>query len=356
MAEPLLIKVLNTDTLRREDPIYIYGAGDSGKKVYGILADLGYVPVGFIDSHKRGSIHGRRILDLEAYLAVRRQADQIILASRFEQEIAQALHAHGIHDFASAFAMVMCKTDEVQLRAMLDTFTTFLRPDAGMTPATADVVARVMDIAVRHGVLAPSPNYSEITMLHADIQAIAQLLVLLCGGAVLEVGAYVGGLTVPMALAARQADVPIVTLEQGGSVPLHPYLPSNDILADLQANLRRYGVSGRVHILPGRLQDPAMLRAVQERLGADKIGLFVDDSDGDVCGKFAAIAPLLRPGAFIIIDDFLQRFRSLQADKARTTRAFVYEQVVHGTFEEIGIFGWGTWIGRYRVAQHGASA
>jgi predicted O-methyltransferase YrrM len=160
-----------------------------------------------------------------------------------------------------------------------------------------------------------------------------------CGGPVIELGPYIGGST--CALAANNARV--VTVELGGPNREHSQLPTDDTIADLEVNLTRAGVRSRVEVVPGHFSRRPVFETVRRHLSGLKAGmLFVDVTPGTEVA-IQQYALLLRPNAYVVIDDY----RSEQAvDKAAQVSAFVDLAVERGFLDPIGVRGWGTWFGR----------
>ena len=164
-------------------------------------------------------------------------------------------------------------------------------------------------------------------------------------GAILEIGPYTGGSTIAMATALRDG-VPLITIEVGGSYEQHPHLPSADILADLDANLREFGVRERVTIITGVSSVPATVCQVESRLAGRRIDLLFVDADGQVGRDFAVYRRFLAKRAIIALDDFETPDAEAARLKQEPVRAFVTEAVSSGVVRELGVFPWGTWFGQ----------
>lgn len=179
------------------------------------------------------------------------------------------------------------------------------------------------------------------SMLHASTLTLLHHLAGKVRGAILEIGPYTGGSTIAMATAIRDG-IPLITIEMGGSYEQHPHLPSLDILADLDANLREFGVRERVTIINGISSVPATVSAVERHLAGRQIDLFFVDADGQVARDFAVYRRFLAKRAIIALDDF-----ETSDAKEEPTRAFVAEALSSGLVRELGVFPWGTWFGEY---------
>jgi predicted O-methyltransferase YrrM len=161
-----------------------------------------------------------------------------------------------------------------------------------------------------------------------------------CGGPVIELGPYIGGSTCAL---AASGSTRVITVELGGPNRELPQLSTDDTLADLDLNLTRAGVRSQVDVVPGHFRSRRVFDTVRGHLAGQQAGmLFVDITPGTEIAVQQYIS-LLRPDAFVAIDDY----RSDQAvDKAAQISAFIDLAVKHGFLDPIGVYGWGTWFGR----------
>ena len=67
------------------------------------------------------------------------------------------------------------------------------------------------------------------------------------------------------------------------------------------------------------------------------------DSDGNVEADFELYGDLLAPQAYLIIDDY---FAPGAPHKVQPTRDGIALLTRRGLVECLGIYGWGTWVGR----------
>lgn len=188
------------------------------------------------------------------------------------------------------------------------------------------------------------------SMLHHTILTIMEHLASMTQGAVVEIGAYKGGGTLAMSRGIRDSgrDTPMFTIEPGGTYPGHPDLPSDDIFADLQANLATHDLAGYVRLLQGCSSDPEVLAAVREGLLAAgvQIGMLCIDADGQVQRDFDLYLPLCAPGAILMVDDYSGPPENIKTDSSKMA---VDALVSAGLARELGVYGWGTWFGVYRA-------
>lgn len=179
-----------------------------------------------------------------------------------------------------------------------------------------------------------------ISMLAEEALLELARLASLAEGPIIEIGPYVGGST--CALAATE-NARVVTVELGGPNREHPQIPTEDTLADLELNLIRAGVRPRVEVVAGHFGRRRVFEQVSRYLAGRKAGmLFVDVTPGTEIAVQQYIS-LLRPDAYIAIDDYQSEYA---VEKAMQVRAFVDRAVQFGLLEEFGVFGWGTWFGR----------
>ncbi len=184
------------------------------------------------------------------------------------------------------------------------------------------------------------------SMLHADVLLLLYYLARLAPGDLLEIGPYIGGSTIAAAHGVRDSGRPrtFLTVERGGHFA-HPKIPSSDIVQDLKQNLASHGVSDVVEVLVGRALDEGTKAAIHERLAPASVGLLVMDADGAVEAALAAHLNLLRDSCLVVIDDYYALGMAL--DKASRTKAEIDALVGRGELEALGLFGWGTWFGRW---------
>lgn len=181
------------------------------------------------------------------------------------------------------------------------------------------------------------------SMLHQETLSLLHYFAGRVRGAILEIGPYTGGSTMAMATAIH--DVPLITIEMGG-VQAHPHLPSTDILADLDANLREMKVRDRVTIIAGFSNAPETIRAVESNLAGRRIDLLFVDADGEVGRDFAIYREFLADRAIIVCDDY-ETSDPVAREKQGPVREFVTEAIASGLLRDLGVFRWGTWFGQY---------
>jgi len=196
--------------------------------------------------------------------------------------------------------------------------------------------------------LDPHLTVNKQSMLHPIVLTTVEHLASTVTGVIVEVGAYVGGATIAMARGVRDAgrQTPIVTIEGGGEYLTHPDLPSADIFGDLQRNLRSRGLDHLVTLHRGMSDDPAAIALVRATLAAHqaRIGMLCIDADGLVQRDFDLYLPWCADGCVLVVDDYAATGLHL---KAQTTQAAVQKLLADGKAKELGVYGYGTWMGIY---------
>ena len=183
----------------------------------------------------------------------------------------------------------------------------------------------------------------EFSMLHWEVLAILRFLAKNRRGAILEIGPFIGASTIAMAQASDADKHPIITVEKDCAYYDHPQIPTKDIISDLRRNLRRYNVQDKITIIKGNCADANTIEEIKRAFGASKIGLFMIDADGHVDRYFKNFARYCHSFAYLVIDDYL----SEDAERKTALIApYIDRMVAEGKMRQIGIYGWGTWVGQ----------
>ncbi len=164
-------------------------------------------------------------------------------------------------------------------------------------------------------------------------------------GDILEIGAYMGGATIAMAMGVRDSgtEKKIVSVERGCRVDL-PRIGTKDSFKDLRKNLKRFGFLDHVTLINARSFDPSTIAMVRQLSGPRQIGLFVFDADANVRRDINCYGDRFADRCWMVIDDYLGG-----ADKSARLRMQVDELVSAGRLEPLGFYGFGTWIGRWLI-------
>ncbi|MBA2743081.1 MAG: class I SAM-dependent methyltransferase [Chthoniobacterales bacterium] len=183
------------------------------------------------------------------------------------------------------------------------------------------------------------------SMLHLDVLTLIYYFAATGSGEILEIGPYLGGSTIAAALGARasSAQRKLVSIEPGGRHQ-HDRLPSKDILRDLKKNLRKHRLEETVTLVPGYSWQEETIAEVKTNLKPGSVGLMMIDADGEVKRDLSIYGDLLADRCNLVIDDYV----SLKSGgKDLTTRPQIDGLVDAGVLQPLGIYGWGTWIGRW---------
>ncbi|WP_441228937.1 class I SAM-dependent methyltransferase [Tardiphaga sp. 20_F10_N6_6] len=188
------------------------------------------------------------------------------------------------------------------------------------------------------------------SMLHQETLMLLSYFAKRANGAVLELGAYLGGSTIPIAKALQETGGGLqITVEPGGSHPNHPDYPTTDILRDLKSNIKKYGVEGIVNLIEGYSDADDVVERVARVLDGRKIDLLFIDSDGKVGRDMDIYQKYLAPGCVIVLDDYMT-VAADAADKEVGVRSWVASAADAGIVTELGVYPWGTWFGQYTDA------
>jgi L-amino acid N-acyltransferase YncA len=187
------------------------------------------------------------------------------------------------------------------------------------------------------------------SMLHLDVLILIYHFAKICSDNILEIGAFVGGATIAAAFGVRDSGTrkKLITIEPGGSVK-HKRLGTRNIFRDLERNLARQRVSELVTTIKGRSFDPATISAVNEALGADKVGLLILDADAAKRRDIECYRERFADNCWMVIDDY---YGADSNTKITPSRADVDALTMAGYLEPLGFYGWSTWVGRWRGPQ-----
>jgi predicted O-methyltransferase YrrM len=209
-----------------------------------------------------------------------------------------------------------------------------------------DLMHRLM--AYRH-----EPIHSELmkirdeySMLHLDVLILIYHFAKLSAGAILEIGAFVGGATIAAALGVRDSgqNKKLIAIEPGGSVK-HKRLGTRNILRDLERNLARERVANMVTLVKGQSFKPETISAVRQALGSDQVGLLVLDADAAKRRDIDCYRDKFANGCWMVIDDI---YGVDANEKITPSRADVDALVAEGLLQPQGFYGWSTWVGCWR--------
>lgn len=188
----------------------------------------------------------------------------------------------------------------------------------------------------------------KISMLHWEVLCLLLIFSKYSSGNILEIGPYVGGSTIAMALGKQAAGsaYKIISIEEGGKYLDHPEIPSSDIIGDLQNNLEQFAVRDRVEIIEGYSGEENVLRSLSSiiKKHPNKIGLFFIDADGNIIRDIDSYKDFLAPDCILIVDDYIDNGLH---DKGSRTKKAIDELKYQGFITEFGFYGFGTWFGQF---------
>ena len=188
------------------------------------------------------------------------------------------------------------------------------------------------------------------SMLHIDVLLLLYYFAKTTTGSILEIGSYLGGGTIAAAWGVRDSGQRrrLISVEPGGACE-HPRLPTKNILKDLKKNLAKHGVADRVTLMEGFSRNDGVVASIREMLPPGSVDLLVIDSDGDVKRNLDLYGSLLSENCWVVLDDY---YCPAPDSKDVIVRPQVHALVDAGQLETLGFYGWATWVGRWRGAQH----
>lgn len=194
-----------------------------------------------------------------------------------------------------------------------------------------------------HHQLMKAADYS---MLDIDVLVLVYHMAKICEGGILEIGSFLGASTVAAGLGARASGQPkdFMSIEPGGRLKDHR-LATRNIFRDLSKHVSRAGLSDGVTLINGSSFDEATIAAVKGRFAPGSVGLFIFDADANVRRDLDCYGDRLADGCWMVIDDYISA-----TTKAGPTREQVDELTAQGRLLPLGFYGWGTWVGRWKIA------
>jgi predicted O-methyltransferase YrrM len=184
---------------------------------------------------------------------------------------------------------------------------------------------------------------AEHSMLDIDVLVLVYHFARQSEGAILEIGSFVGGSTIAAAMGARDSGKQrkIVSIEPGGRLADHR-LATRDICKTLRKNLARVGLLEAVTLITGSSFEENTITAVRQMAAPREIGLFIFDADANVQRDIDLYGDRLADRCWVVIDDYFSA-----TDKGGPIRTQVDNLVTAGRLAPLGLYGWGTWVGRW---------
>ncbi len=187
-------------------------------------------------------------------------------------------------------------------------------------------------------------DFKAVSMLAVETLALMYGFALEARGAILEIGAYAGGGTLALALAAQRTGAqPVIAVDRGGS-----YLGTEHRIADIEAawrgNLARHDLAGQARLIVGDTGSEGCRMQIREAAGQARLRLICVDADGFVWSHLAGLADLIDADCLLMVDDLAP------PDPARPkrgrTQAAMADALAAGAVVTYGLAPWSTWFGR----------
>jgi predicted O-methyltransferase YrrM len=193
-----------------------------------------------------------------------------------------------------------------------------------------------------HHQLMKAAGYS---MLDIDVLVLIYHMAKVCDGGILEIGSFLGAAAVAAGLGVRAGgrSKKFISVEQGGRLKDHR-LATRNIFKDLTRHVSRAGLSDMVTLVNGSSFDQTTITTVKEQFGPREIGLFIFDADANIRRDIDCYCDRLADRCWVVIDDYIS-----STVKGGPTREPIDELVGAGRLRPLGLYGWGTWIGRWSI-------
>jgi predicted O-methyltransferase YrrM len=191
-----------------------------------------------------------------------------------------------------------------------------------------------------HHQLMKAADYS---MLDIDVLVLIYHMAKVCEGGILEIGSFLGAATVAAGLGLRAAGnaKKFLSIEQGGRLKDHR-LATKDIFRDLTKHVSRAGLAETVSLVHASSFDEKTIASVKKEFGPGEIGLFIFDADANFRRDIDCYGDRLANRCWVVVDDYIST-----TVKGGATRGPIDELENAGRLVPLGLYGWGTWIGRW---------
>ena len=181
------------------------------------------------------------------------------------------------------------------------------------------------------------------SMLDIDVLVLVYHFARVSEGAILEIGSFVGGSTIAAAMGARDSgrQRTIISIEPGGRLRDHR-LATRDICKTLKKNLARVGLLDAITLINASSFEESTIAVVRQMAGPGEIGVFIFDADSNVRRDIDAYGERFADRCWVVVDDYFSA-----TDKGGPIRSQVDELVNARRLIPLGLYGWGTWVGRW---------
>jgi hypothetical protein len=182
------------------------------------------------------------------------------------------------------------------------------------------------------------------SMLSVETLRAVHLLSGECRGAIVEIGAYIGGGTLTILHATQARQNLFVTMEEPVA-SAHPQIPTRNTVEDLHANIRSFSHLGRAnhYIIPGASFETWVLGELHHRMVGNPVGLLVWDADACIDRDLILLSPFLEQTCLLVIDDYMAG-----VGKSARITSVIDDFTQRGILEPLAYLPWATWFGRLR--------
>jgi len=187
-------------------------------------------------------------------------------------------------------------------------------------------------------------DLDSISMLHITALEKINSYAMRSKGDIVEVGAYIGGSTIAL---SKGTIFKVHTFEKGGSYTTHPHLPTDDILRDLNLNIKKFNADN-VFVIPHTTDSKDGMSCLRLQLEDRKIGLLLLDADGNIESLLSDLSKYMLDGTLVVIDDYLIIDGLMKSD---ITNSQVNRLIEAGVLTTDCVVGWGTWFRKYNLVR-----
>lgn len=216
--------------------------------------------------------------------------------------------------------------------------------DLRMDPALARQLVTALETAPDQLLVQQLRSFKSVSMLAVETLLLMYGFALEARGSIVEIGAYAGGGTLALALAAQHSgSAPVIAVDRGGS-----YLGDEHRIADIeaawQANLASHDLSAHARLIVGNTGSPDCVAQIRRAMSGDRIQLVCVDADGFVWSHLSGLADLIAPDCLLMVDDLAPVDPT--RPKRHRTQAAMDEALSAGLVETYAQVPWSTWFGR----------
>lgn len=320
--------------------VVIFGAGSAGKKVANWLPVI-WKTIAFIDNDpdKQGTFIDKTPIYSPDWL-IEARYDCILVASDYASEICALLHKQKISEHVievEGFSNGLMNSEYPWYLTGMCLRPRFHNAEINMLNITKILSEyRILPIYRALNLIK-----DRLSMLHVDVMQLLWHLVRYSNDSVLEIGPYLGGSTVAMGLAMKQRNKSekIVTIEAGGSNPGLHFISSDNIITELDSNIKAFSCDDVVNIIEGDSRNDRVINQVTELLEKDSVTIVFHDADGRVDLDIEAHQDCIANEFYLVVDDYIS---PNDPEKEQRTRESLSRLDKILDMEHLGVYGWGT--------------